>query len=671
MAIAFARVTQIQRSLGHSTIQRLAYLTRTQLVSQRTGEMFDYSDRQDGFYTSTVLPLGCENLGDDVYRLWELMETASTLPKAVLGFELLLSLPMPAEFELQGSCTLAEQFVRQVIVEKHGLAATLAVHTPHDAAKNLHSEDLLDQDGDTDEFARIMAMASANLHCHVLVSPRQLTPQGAAKKRYTTLDPINRNGIAYGRNWGRLWHLFQNQAFERAGSTLRVTPNPPIALRPVPITAVRRWRRSKRTDDPQIDGRALLVNTTREQENREVVECFDGAVACFKAPFTRVELETFYARYVLPDHAKELVEATIGLGLCVELDIADSDVEWFAGVHLVQSELAALGRALMLSERSSCKLDVSYHVRKEFSSATRTVLEKLFAGSDVVIVEAQSRAELLAQDIAGIANRAGIIPVTIATPAGHPAPRSALVEIKDLSERMISQAIIIIDDPDSMAAAELSLALASALAGNNKVVLLRRGDSDWPSLELLDVLSHHVQVLKWQPMFQASLTNGKSLSTMGNLRTAIVHKPLGHFSALPSQGWPLFCVDAMGEVSTSPSSVAATMQLLATFYMDIHWRYPGYMPDTDAAGLSKRLDAWLQTHANGFAAIDASREVEWDEFVVEDAAFGKVEQGDREEPEEYVEIDGPLLEEEVCDNVTDEPFEHEWDDFEPGAEEND
>lgn len=670
MAIAFARATQIQRSHGHSTIQRLAYLTRSRIVSRRTGEIFDYSDRRDGFYTSTVLPRGCEHFGDDPHRLWEIMEAASDLPKAVLGFELLLSLPMPCEFEVLESCVIAEQFVRQIIVAKHGLAATMAVHTPHGAPDDLLRQDLVDQNGDRDEFARSMAMASANLHCHVLVSARQLTPQGPARKRYTELDPINRNGTVYGRNWGRLWHLFQNQAFETAGSTLRVTPNPPIALRPVPITAVRRWRRSKRTNDPLVDGRALLVNTSREQENREAVESLDDAVSCFRAPFTRVELETFYARHVVPDYAKELVEATVGLGLCVELDIANNDVQWFAGVHLVQSELAALGRALMLSERSSCTLDVSQKVRKEFSSATQTVLEKLFAGSDLVIVEAQSRADLLSRDIAGIANRAGIIPVTIATPAGHPAPKSALVEIKDLSKRMISQAIVLIDDPDSMSATELSLALASGLAGNNKVVLLRRGDSDWPRLELLDVLSHHVQVLKWRSMLQRSPSNVEPLATRGNLKTAIIHQPRGHFSAPPSLGWPRFCVDAFGEVSTSPPSVAATMQLLATTSLDIQWHYPGYLPDIDAAGLSKRLDLWLETHADGLSTIDASRDVEWDEFGLEAAAFETLEQGDWEEPEDDIDIDGPLSEEEPDENAADEPSENDWDDFEPSAEEN-
>ena len=82
------------------------------------------------------------------------MEKASARRDAALGFELLLALPMPTQCPVAVSQAMVELFIRTVIVDKHGLAATVAVHAPHDTRAE-GDEDTTELDDDA--FAQVMS----------------------------------------------------------------------------------------------------------------------------------------------------------------------------------------------------------------------------------------------------------------------------------------------------------------------------------------------------------------------------------------------------------------------------------------------------------------------------------------------------------------------------------
>ncbi|QYO78903.1 MobA/MobL family protein [Devosia salina] len=601
----------LQRSRGHSSVQRLAYITRRRLLSARTGQVFDHADRPDLVAALTLVPKGCAEM--DAVDLWEAIEAASKRADAALGFELVLSLPMPAELPLEHSCRLAQAFAHEIIVERHQLAATLAVHRPHAGqGEDAALEDALGPDDDS--FGRSIATASANLHCHILVAPRQLTPDGLARRRYTALDPVTRSGRTYGRHWGKLWGDFQNRFFAAEGLDLRVTPNPPVTLDPAPLRAVRRWRQRARRTTPQINGRALLVNPAREDENAAIALSIDDALACFEAPFTRGELEAFFSRHLHPELSAEMTQACIGLGQCVALDVEGSEIAWFASVNLVQTELAAFGRSLMLAARASCSRQVAPHIGEGFSDETRTVLAALFEDADLSLIEATGAAGLLVADISGTAQAAGLAPVVIAHAAGHPPPRAVVRDIEALRTRMVSQATIIIDDADALTARDLSLALLAAIAGNSKIVLIRRIDSDWPRLPLLDLVAHHVRVLRWSDRFVGTVPAAGPAPApappgAAPPRSAIAHAPSGRNHAPIPPNWPRFALDAEGGLVTAPAAIAGMIRFFATSPGDLDWTVPERDASRDEAGLAQRLDQWRYSQ----------REPGWDDWANIDA----------------------------------------------------
>ncbi|KKB79255.1 hypothetical protein VW35_08630 [Devosia soli] len=540
-----------------------------------------------------LLPSGAAPF-DSAIDLCNGIDMASTRKDAALGIELVLALPMPQEQSIEISRSMAESFIRDTIVEKHGLTAVVAVHAPHGSERGLGVESSLISAGDEDAFGTVIAMSNANLHAHVLLSPRQRTPHGWAKRRYTVLDPVNRNGKTFGRNWGRLWGTFQNAFFAAIGSELRVNPNPPVSLTTAPLRVVRGWRAKQRKINSGGDGRALLVNQNREDDNINAALKIDGALQSLKAPFTRSELQQFFLRYLPRPLALESSAAAFGLGGCIEISTPGVAGEWYASVSLVHHELAALGRAIMLAERFLGQRDVEDLVIEGYTQTTSTILADIFSGPDLVVVETENAAETLAADIAGLAKIVGLRPVSIANAAGHPTPPSIVIELAGLARKMVSDALIVLDDPDALVAAELSLVLAATVAGNNKIVMLRRADSDWPPLELVDLIAEHAPVLHWKPLdYSRPAIQIVKKRTIACPLTAIAFAPRTKPEAVNLGGWPRFGVDFDGRVVTSKSSIAVIMRMMATFPEELEWVFANNNKAADETLLQGRLEGWF------------------------------------------------------------------------------
>ena len=98
MAIGFVAAQYMKRRSGHSVLDRLAYIARRRLVSDRTGDIFDYSHRPDLVgEVVTVLPPGALTAFNDAEALWTVVDAAATHKFAALGIDLVIALPAPEE----------------------------------------------------------------------------------------------------------------------------------------------------------------------------------------------------------------------------------------------------------------------------------------------------------------------------------------------------------------------------------------------------------------------------------------------------------------------------------------------------------------------------------------------------------------------------------------------
>jgi hypothetical protein len=212
--IPFAAARYIKRSQGHSAVERLAYITRTFLKADRTGETHDFRDREPAAHIATLAPSGTPLALLDAATLWNAVEGATKLENASLGIDLLVALPSPAEMTEVDAFGLLQRFILETVVRPHGLAATLALHRPHGALSD--GDRFLELGGHErqDSFGVAMRWGILNQHAHVLITPRQVGPAGLGRWRYLTLDPSHRDGrLAAGTQWGRLWGRFQNRFF--------------------------------------------------------------------------------------------------------------------------------------------------------------------------------------------------------------------------------------------------------------------------------------------------------------------------------------------------------------------------------------------------------------------------------------------------------------------------
>lgn len=598
-------------------MQRLAYLLRSRVISQRTGLVHDYSSLGDLLAGETLLPEGTELL--DHQGLWEAMEAASARADAALGFELVLSLPSPAELDLQLSFSLTRAFIQQIIVAPHSLAATFAVHLPH-----VH-DDFPDDDETPDPpLGQVFLEAKNNLHAHVMVTPRKWTAHGPAKARYTALDPINRGAATVGRNWGRLWSLFQNEFFAEHSPALRVRQNPPVHVVTLPLAEARRKRRLARKRSAAVGSRFYSIDVERETDNSTLLTDIDNAMGCFDSLFTRSELEQFHSRHNPREMARELASATVGLGLCVEVHDRWGR-KWLAGMHQVQSETEAFARALCLGERRALSVSTPLGPWPGFRPGTQAAIEDILGGPDLVVAEIVGDARLLLNDVARTAEKAGAVPVVIPTAAGHPPPKAIIRTLEDLTRRAISNAVILLDDVDSLTPHELSLAAAAAVEGGNKLILFRRIGSDWPPLDLLNLIRSHAHVVSW-------VESGHEISPSFDQRQprSAITLPLTFQTAAfdVSADWPHFAMDLFGNLATSRAQIGRALAEALAYPPELQWAKTRQVNDMNVRTLPAKVAKWINEEPDPQEPLSDIAEIDHD---LEEAAYQAWAVGEAEE----------------------------------------
>jgi hypothetical protein len=216
-AISFASghyhfsVANVGRGSGAPVVAKAAYRSGECLYDERIQQTFDYRGGAERVVDTWVMarenaPPWMQHAPREArQRAWNEAERADDNPKARIATELVVGLPH--ELTMEQRKNLLSGFVRR-LVEKHGVFADVSIHTAHD---------------------------DRNIHSHILLSHRELGPEGfgeIANRRTITrkhrgqVKEMTTAGIASTpadvKFLRKEWADHVNSAYQRAGLDIRV-----------------------------------------------------------------------------------------------------------------------------------------------------------------------------------------------------------------------------------------------------------------------------------------------------------------------------------------------------------------------------------------------------------------------------------------------------------------
>lgn len=193
MAIYHLSVKTISRSSGRSATGAAAYRSGEKITDQRTGEIHDYTRKRGVISATLVLPANAPAWAADRDALWNAAEQAETRKNSTVARE--FEVALPAELSPAERQRLSHDFARE-LVERHGCAADVAIHTPG-------------KEGD-----------NRNHHAHILLSTRRLVGEGFGEKT-RELD-AQKTGSALVTAWRERFAELTNERLQENGSDSRV-----------------------------------------------------------------------------------------------------------------------------------------------------------------------------------------------------------------------------------------------------------------------------------------------------------------------------------------------------------------------------------------------------------------------------------------------------------------
>jgi ATP-dependent exoDNAse (exonuclease V) alpha subunit len=165
MAVYFLNMKTFGRAGGSSAASAAAYRAGERIRDERTGRIYDHSERLDVLHKEIVLPsqFADEDMAwaRDRSNLWNSAESAETRKDARVAREYLVALPV--ELSPPQRLELVRGF-SQELSDRYGFAVDFAVHAPRD----------------------FPGSDPRNFHAHLLATTREVKLEGLAAK--TTLE---------------------------------------------------------------------------------------------------------------------------------------------------------------------------------------------------------------------------------------------------------------------------------------------------------------------------------------------------------------------------------------------------------------------------------------------------------------------------------------------------
>jgi len=175
----------IGRSGGKSSVASSAYRAGEKIQDEHIGLTFDYTKKMGVDYQAILAPNCSPAWAQDRGQLWNQVENIEKRKDSQLARE--LNIAVPKELTRDQQIELVRNFATEQFVAK-GMIADVAIH-------HLNSE---------------------NPHTHIMLTTREIGPEGFGKKNRAWND---RELL---KNWRKEWAEHTNQALEKAGVLERV-----------------------------------------------------------------------------------------------------------------------------------------------------------------------------------------------------------------------------------------------------------------------------------------------------------------------------------------------------------------------------------------------------------------------------------------------------------------
>jgi ATP-dependent exoDNAse (exonuclease V) alpha subunit len=260
MALYFLNMKTFGRSDGGSAPSAAAYRSGERIRDERTGRIYDHTDRQDVMHKEILLPprfAGADmSWATDRSTLWNAAEAAESRKNARVAREYLIA--MPEELSHPQRVDVVRGFAQE-LAERYGFAVDVAVHAP----RNFQGSD------------------PRNFHAHLLATTREVSPAGLGRKTTLDLSDENRRMLGLGPavrellHVRRRWAEVANTALESAHVDARIdhrslaaqgiTRDPKLWIPRVPYEIERRGGRSAVAEQIRKDHRARLESRHEPQ----------------------------------------------------------------------------------------------------------------------------------------------------------------------------------------------------------------------------------------------------------------------------------------------------------------------------------------------------------------------------------------------------------------------
>ena len=185
VAIYHLHAKMVKRSEGRSAVGAAAYRSGSRLTDERTGYIYDYTDKPGVEHTEIIAPEGAAAWVYDRTTLWNTVEHAERRKDAQVAREIEIALPV--ELSKDQQVELMRDFVRRTFVSK-GMVADFAIHRDN----------------------------PENPHAHLLLTTRSLTETGFGLKQRDW------NAKTELLAWRGEWAGMANEHLARAGLDIRI-----------------------------------------------------------------------------------------------------------------------------------------------------------------------------------------------------------------------------------------------------------------------------------------------------------------------------------------------------------------------------------------------------------------------------------------------------------------
>ncbi|MGD0819407.1 MAG: Ti-type conjugative transfer relaxase TraA [Desulfomonilia bacterium] len=184
MACYHSTTKIVSRSSGRSAVSAAAYRSREKLYDERQDLTFDYSKKKDLAHAEILLPENAPERMRDRQTLWNEVERAEKRKDAQLARE--VELALPKELNLEQQIVLVREYVQAQFVDR-GMIADICIHK-----------------------------SDKNPHVHILLTTREVTPNGFGNKERSWNDRAN---ILI---WREEWANIQNRKLLESGHDIQV-----------------------------------------------------------------------------------------------------------------------------------------------------------------------------------------------------------------------------------------------------------------------------------------------------------------------------------------------------------------------------------------------------------------------------------------------------------------